>query len=69
MVLDASAILAILFKEPERDTFATAISDAGVRLVSSVNAFEAAVVVLARKGAAGLPPIPGPRIARSSMEE
>ena len=30
MVLDASAILAILFKEPERDTFATAISDAGV---------------------------------------
>ncbi len=54
MVLDASAILAILFKEPERDTFATAISDAGVRLVSSVNAFEAAVVVLARKGPAGL---------------
>lgn len=54
MVLDSSAILAILFKEPERDAFAAAISQAGSRLISSVNAFEAAVVVLARKGPAGL---------------
>jgi len=50
MVLDSSAILAILFREPERDAFATAVSDADVRLVSSVNAFEAAIVILARKG-------------------
>lgn len=50
MVLDSSAILAILFREPERDAFATAVSAAEVRLVSSVNAFEAAIVVLARKG-------------------
>jgi len=54
MVLDTSAVLAVLFKEPERDDFATAISEAGVRLISSVNAFEAAVVVLARKGPPGL---------------
>jgi ribonuclease VapC len=54
MVLDTSAVLAILFKEPERDRFATAIAEAGVRLISSVNALEAAVVLLARKGPAGL---------------
>ncbi|MGH9463896.1 MAG: type II toxin-antitoxin system VapC family toxin [Vicinamibacteria bacterium] len=54
MVIDTSAILAVLFREPERDRFATAISNAGVRLVGSVNAFECAVVVLSRKGAAGL---------------
>lgn len=54
MVLDSSAILAILLKEPERDAFALAISQAGARLISSVNALEAAVVVLARKGPAGV---------------
>lgn len=54
MVVDSSAVLAILFKEPERDVFATALSEAGVRLVSSVNAFEAAVVVSSRKGPSGI---------------
>ena len=54
MVIDSSALLAILLKEPERDAFAKAIADAGVRLVSSVNALEAAIVILARKGEAGL---------------
>ena len=54
MVIDTSAILAVLFKEPERDRFAAAISSASVRLVGSVNAFESAVVVLSRKGPAGL---------------
>ena len=50
MVIDASALLAILFREPERDTFVTAVAEAGVRLVGTVNAFEAAVVVATRKG-------------------
>ena len=54
MIVDSSAVLAILFKEPERDVFATALSEAGVRLVSSVNAFEAAVVVSSRKGPSGI---------------
>ena len=54
MVVDTSAILAVLFGEPERDAFATAISEAGVRMISSVNAFESVVVLLARKGAAGM---------------
>jgi ribonuclease VapC len=54
MVVDSSAILAVLLREPERDAFATAIADAGTRLVSSVNALEAAIVVAARKGPSGL---------------
>ena len=54
MVIDSSALLAILLNEPERDAFAAAIAAAGVRLVSSVNALEAAIVILARKGEAGL---------------
>ena len=54
MVIDSSALLAILLKEPERDAFAAAIAEAGVRLVSSVNALEAAIVILARKGEPGL---------------
>ncbi|MDP6580654.1 MAG: type II toxin-antitoxin system VapC family toxin [Vicinamibacterales bacterium] len=53
MVIDASALLAILFGEPERDEFARAVAAAGVRLVGAVNAFEAAVVVAARKGPEG----------------
>ena len=53
MVVDSSAVLAILFKEPERDTFSDALADAGVRLMSSVNALEAAVVVSSRKGSFG----------------
>ncbi len=54
MVLDASAVLAVLLKEPERDLFAEAISGAEVRLASAVNAFEVAIVLLARKGPPGL---------------
>ena len=53
MVVDSSAILAILFNEPERDAFAAALAEAGVRLMSSVNALETAVVVSARKGPHG----------------
>ena len=53
MVVDSSAVLAVLFNEPERDAFADAISAADVRLMSSVNALEAAVVISARKGPHG----------------
>ncbi len=53
MVVDASAVLAILFNEPERDAFATALADADVRLMSCVNALETAVVVASRKGPHG----------------
>ncbi|MCB1033871.1 MAG: type II toxin-antitoxin system VapC family toxin [Acidobacteria bacterium] len=53
MVIDTSAILAILFGEPERGDFAEAIASAPTRLVGSVTALEAAVVVASRKGPAG----------------
>ena len=32
MVVDSSAVLAILFNEPERDMFSDALADAGIRL-------------------------------------
>ena len=54
MVVDSSAVLAILFNEPERDMFSDALADAGVRLMSSVNALETAVVVSSRKGSCGV---------------
>ncbi len=50
MVIDTSAILAILFKESECEDFVDAIATARVRLVSSLNALEVAIVVRARKG-------------------
>lgn len=53
MVVDSSAIVAILFNEPERNAFADALSAAAVRLMSSVNVLEAAVVVSSRKGPHG----------------
>lgn len=54
MVIDTSALCAILFKEPERDALADAIGEDVVRLVSTPTAFEAAIVLLARKGPAGV---------------
>lgn len=53
MVVDSSAVLAVLFNEPERDAFADALSAATVRLMSSVNVLEAAVVASSRKGPHG----------------
>lgn len=53
MVVDSSAILAVLFNEPERNAFADALSAAAVRLMSSVNVLEAAVAVSSRKGPHG----------------
>lgn len=50
MVIDTSALLAILFGEPERDEFARLLSFGGARLVGAVNALEAAIVTSARKG-------------------
>lgn len=53
MVLDTSALLAILLGEPERDDFAAAIAADPVRLVATVSALEAAMVIEAKKGPAG----------------
>lgn len=53
MVLDTSAILAILLKENERDFFIGSIERDPVRLMSTVNALESALVIEARKGEPG----------------
>jgi ribonuclease VapC len=53
MVIDSSAILALLFNEPEADDIETAIDEDPVRLMSVASGLEAAIVVEARLGAAG----------------
>jgi ribonuclease VapC len=53
MVIDTSAIVAILFDEPERAAFDKLITEDGVRLISTVGRVEAAFVVEGRKGEAG----------------
>jgi ribonuclease VapC len=53
MVIDTSALLALLFNEPEADDIELALDDDPVRLMSAANYLEAAIVVEARLGAAG----------------
>ena len=50
MVIDASAIVAILFDEPERARFAAAIDASALRLLSAVTFVETTLVVEGRKG-------------------
>ncbi len=53
MVIDTSALLAILFDEPEADDIAVALDDDPVRLISAGSLLETAIVVEARLGEAG----------------
>jgi ribonuclease VapC len=53
MVIDTSAICAILFDEPERPRFDRLIDADTVRMISAVTRVEAAFVVEGRKGSAG----------------
>jgi ribonuclease VapC len=50
MVIDTSAILAILFDEPERRRFNELIEADGIRLISAATFLEAALVVESRRG-------------------
>jgi ribonuclease VapC len=52
MVIDTSALFAILFGEPDRDAYIEAIEKAKPRLLSAVTALEASMVAEARKGPA-----------------
>ncbi|MBK8868732.1 MAG: type II toxin-antitoxin system VapC family toxin [Dermatophilaceae bacterium] len=45
MIIDSSAIMAIVRNEPERQAFITAIADASRRLLAAPNLLEAAIVV------------------------
>ncbi len=53
MVLDTSAILAILFGEIDAAEFASAIELAPVRMMSAATLLEASIVIDARKGEEG----------------
>jgi ribonuclease VapC len=53
MVIDSSAILAILLDEPERAAFDRAIAMDPLRLISAVSRVEAGMVIESRKGEAG----------------
>ena len=54
MVIDTSAIIAVLADEPERHEINTQIARAGRRLISAATYLEAAIVNRARFGADGL---------------
>ena len=53
MVVDTSALVAILFGEPDAKLFAEALDTAPVRLVSAVTRVELSFVIEGRKGSAG----------------
>ena len=53
MIVDTSAVLAVLFLEPDAERYERAIVDAAQSRMSAANFFEAAMVVESRTGAAG----------------
>jgi ribonuclease VapC len=53
MVVDTSALIAILLGEPEAQALANAMATASKRLLSPFSALEASIVIEARKGEAG----------------
>jgi len=53
MVIDTSALLAILQDEPERRTFNEAIEAAETRLMSTATLVETSIVIESRYGAEG----------------
>jgi ribonuclease VapC len=53
MVIDSSAIIAILLNEPERLAFDRQIEADAIRLISAVSRVEAGIVIETRKGEAG----------------
>ena len=53
MVIDSSALLAVLFGELDAGDFIEALAFPGRKFLSSVNKLEAMIVVEARKGEAG----------------
>jgi ribonuclease VapC len=53
MVLDSSAIVAILFDEPDAETYRVAVFEDETRLVSAATLLEASLVIERRKGEPG----------------
>jgi ribonuclease VapC len=52
MVIDTSALIAILIGEPEAESFSRAITDDPKKLISAFNALETGIVLEAKKGEA-----------------
>ncbi len=50
MVIDTSALMAILFAEPERESFVRAIADSPRSVMSAETLIECSVVLEARRG-------------------
>jgi ribonuclease VapC len=50
VVIDSSALLAILLGEPDRGQFLKLLSESETRLLSAANALETAIVVESRRG-------------------
>jgi ribonuclease VapC len=53
MVIDTSALIAILLGEPEAEAFARSMAADSKRLISVFNLLETAIVIEAKKGEAG----------------
>jgi len=53
MVMDTSAVMAILLGEPETESLVQALADDPKRMISVFNALESAIVIEAKKGEAG----------------
>ena len=54
MVIDTSALLAVLFEEPERDEFIALLADAEDPLISAATLVEASIVMRAKTGQDGI---------------
>lgn len=52
VVIDTSAVQAILLAEPERGHFLELLSEAGLRLISAANVLETSIIVESRRGEA-----------------
>ncbi|HEY7299134.1 MAG TPA: type II toxin-antitoxin system VapC family toxin [Xanthobacteraceae bacterium] len=53
MVIDTSALIAVLLNEPDAVRLAQAMKSAAIRLLSTANFLETAMVIESRKGEAG----------------
>jgi ribonuclease VapC len=53
MVVDTSAVIAILFSEPETESLVRALADDPKKMISAFNALESAIVIEAKKGETG----------------
>ncbi len=53
MVIDSSALLAILLNEPERPRYLELIDGSQIRLISAASALESAMIIEHRRGPAG----------------